>query len=55
MNIKDFLEKAFFNKQQKDSIKYSVLRQAKPRLTILETELAKSWLTPEEDKAWKNL
>jgi hypothetical protein len=29
--------------------------QAKPRLTILETELAKSWLTPEEDKAWKNL
>lgn len=37
------------------AIKYSVLRQAKPRLAILETELAKSWLTPEEDNAWKNL
>jgi hypothetical protein len=29
--------------------------KARPRLTILETELAKSWLTAEEDKAWKNL
>jgi len=27
----------------------------KQRLTILETELAKSWLTKEEDEAWKNL
>jgi hypothetical protein len=36
-------------------LKYSVSKQTKPRLTILETELAKSWLTPEEDKAWKNL
>ena len=36
-------------------LKYSVLKTARPRLTILETELAKSWLTPEEDKAWKNL
>ncbi|HOZ35942.1 MAG TPA: hypothetical protein PLK55_03095 [archaeon] len=36
-------------------IKYLCSKQAKPRLTILETELAKSWLTKEEDKAWKNL
>ena len=36
-------------------LKYSVSKQTKPRLTILETELAKSWLTKEEDEAWKNL
>ena len=36
-------------------LKYFVSRQNKPRLTILETELAKSWLTKEEDEAWRNL
>ncbi len=38
-----------------EKLKYFISRKDKPRLTILETELAKSWLTPEEDKAWKNL
>lgn len=44
------------SKLKSDSkIKYLCSKKDKPRLTILETELAKSWLTKEEDQAWENL
>ncbi|MCY0879731.1 MAG: DUF2281 domain-containing protein [Firmicutes bacterium] len=39
-----------------DFVQFLRLRHALPETAILsESALAQSWLTPEEDEAWKNL